>query len=211
MGTISLAIPQTGLPNSTEDVKISSDFTTVQTVINGNLDPTNLTPGTAARLTDIYQTIADSTILIAASTAPGLYPFLKYTSTQNGGAALINPDFFYFDPARFLPAGDTRAVMYEVVAYLTTNNVAPGSTFSVTLYPIVAFTGAGPAPTLGTAVTGSLAGFPAPSTDVASGPVFSGDFAAPVAGFYVMVVSCPSGTAASSSTAIRAQLQMRRV
>lgn len=42
MGTISLSIPQTGQPNSTEDPKIATDFTTIQTWANGNIDVSNL-------------------------------------------------------------------------------------------------------------------------------------------------------------------------
>lgn len=43
MGQISLALPTVGQLNQTEDPKIPSAFTTIQTVINGNLDATNLT------------------------------------------------------------------------------------------------------------------------------------------------------------------------
>ena len=50
MGQISLNLPQIGLNNSTEDAKIPSDFTTLQTVINGNLDTTNIS--STAGITD---------------------------------------------------------------------------------------------------------------------------------------------------------------
>lgn len=42
MGFLSLSIPQAGLFNSTEDPKIASDFSAIQTVVNGGLDATNL-------------------------------------------------------------------------------------------------------------------------------------------------------------------------
>lgn len=42
MGTINLQIPQLNFPNSSEDPKIASDLTTIQTVINGGLDHNNL-------------------------------------------------------------------------------------------------------------------------------------------------------------------------
>jgi len=42
MGTIAIQIPTVGNPNSTEDPKIASGLTTIQTVINGNLDSSNL-------------------------------------------------------------------------------------------------------------------------------------------------------------------------
>lgn len=53
MGTIALQIPQAGSFNSTEDPKIASDFNTLQTLANGNIDTNNLSPTagiTAAQL-----------------------------------------------------------------------------------------------------------------------------------------------------------------
>lgn len=47
MATISLQIPVIGQPNSTEAPKIASDFTTLQTVINGQLDRNNMVSGIA--------------------------------------------------------------------------------------------------------------------------------------------------------------------
>lgn len=42
MGTISLSLPILGQPDTTEDVKLINALTAIQTVINGNLDATNL-------------------------------------------------------------------------------------------------------------------------------------------------------------------------
>ena len=42
MGTITLELPTLGQPDKTQDVKINTAFTTVQTVINGNLGAPNL-------------------------------------------------------------------------------------------------------------------------------------------------------------------------
>lgn len=44
MGTISLQIPVLSSPNSVEDPKIISDFTTLQTLVNGNIDQNNVSP-----------------------------------------------------------------------------------------------------------------------------------------------------------------------
>lgn len=46
MGTISLQIPVLNQPDTTEDVKIQNDLTILQNVINGNIDPTNLSATT---------------------------------------------------------------------------------------------------------------------------------------------------------------------
>ena len=44
MGQISLETPVTGQPDLTEDPKIAANFQTLQTVINGNLDRSNISP-----------------------------------------------------------------------------------------------------------------------------------------------------------------------
>ena len=50
MGQIFLQIPQVGLSDSTEDPKVASDLTSIQNVINGNLDASNLATGVALLL-----------------------------------------------------------------------------------------------------------------------------------------------------------------
>lgn len=60
MGIISLSIPQVGLPNSTEDPKIASDFNTIMTWANGNVDLTNLSASVAAMVTQSQQSITGS-------------------------------------------------------------------------------------------------------------------------------------------------------
>lgn len=50
MGQIALQIPTVGQPNATEDPKIASDFTTIQNVINGNIDHGNLATGVVLEL-----------------------------------------------------------------------------------------------------------------------------------------------------------------
>lgn len=42
MGSITLSIPQVNSPDSTEDPKIANNFTLLQTLLNGNLDSSNL-------------------------------------------------------------------------------------------------------------------------------------------------------------------------
>lgn len=53
MGQISLSIPQVGQSEATEEPKIASDLTILQTLVNGNIDTNNLSPTagiTAAQL-----------------------------------------------------------------------------------------------------------------------------------------------------------------
>lgn len=51
MGQISLQIPQLGQPVSSEDPKIASDLTTLQNVINGSIDASNVTAGSLTTVT----------------------------------------------------------------------------------------------------------------------------------------------------------------
>jgi hypothetical protein len=44
MGQINLGLPIPGQPDSSEEAKIPSDFTIIQTLVNGNLDTNNLSP-----------------------------------------------------------------------------------------------------------------------------------------------------------------------
>src|SRR6185312_16248441 len=65
MGQISLNIPQVGLPDTTEDVKVANNFTTIQNAINGNVDATNLsaTAAQAAGVNQSGQTVKGSAII----------------------------------------------------------------------------------------------------------------------------------------------------
>lgn len=45
MGTISITLPTAGFPNSTEDPKVVTALSTIETVINGNLDDDNIASG----------------------------------------------------------------------------------------------------------------------------------------------------------------------
>ncbi len=53
MGEISLQSPIVGLPNSTEDPKITSDFNTLQTLLNGNVDTANLNDAAGVLVTQL--------------------------------------------------------------------------------------------------------------------------------------------------------------
>lgn len=51
MGQISLSLPQVGGTNASQEPLIPGDFSTIQTVINGNLDATNISAGLAQSAT----------------------------------------------------------------------------------------------------------------------------------------------------------------
>lgn len=70
MSQISLSIPQVGLPDTTEDVKVANNFTTIQNVINGGLDGTNLSAAGAqsAAVNQSGQTVKGSFIKLGTDT-----------------------------------------------------------------------------------------------------------------------------------------------
>jgi hypothetical protein len=100
MGTISLQNPTIGLPDTTEDVKVQNNFTTLQTVINGNIDDTNLkSPNNAARrllMTQVVylgggQTYTSGAYAWFSSTA-GSQPLYSGASAGSVGPQLWFPD-----------------------------------------------------------------------------------------------------------------------
>jgi len=90
MGQISLNIPQIGLPDTTEDVKVANNFTTLQNTINGNIDSTNLSAATAqaAAVNQSGQTVKGATnIATSQSTTSTTYTTLA-TPDQVTGVVL---------------------------------------------------------------------------------------------------------------------------
>jgi hypothetical protein len=90
MGIISLQNPQIGQPDTTEDVKIQNNFTTLQTVINGNIDSTNLSAATSqsAGINQSGLTVKGATnIATSQSTVSTTYTTLS-TPDQVAGVVL---------------------------------------------------------------------------------------------------------------------------
>jgi hypothetical protein len=93
MGTISLQVPTVGQPDTTEDVKVANNFTTIQTVINGNLDTTNLAPAVSqsAGVNASGQTVKGATIIATSqNTGSASYTTLT-TPDQVTGIVLPSP------------------------------------------------------------------------------------------------------------------------
>jgi hypothetical protein len=64
MATISLQIPAVGNPNTTEDPKIASNFTVLETLLNGNLDTENLAVALTQGLFTIRSVLVSTTLAI---------------------------------------------------------------------------------------------------------------------------------------------------
>jgi hypothetical protein len=90
MGTISLSIPQSGVVNSSEDPKVASDLMTLQTLVNGNLDASNLAPGAFLRNrnTGGATTVITGELVFAEGT--GSYTATLTAPVLNGVLGVVN-------------------------------------------------------------------------------------------------------------------------
>lgn len=140
MATISLQIPVVGSPNATEDVKIASDLTILQTLLNGNVDTTNLSPSAAIALSQL---------------APGagrlfFSPTVVSVTAANGALVVVNAGGVTIS----LPAPSLNAV----VGVLGGTGVAPGSVAQVAATSGAHIIGLGVALTTGLQI-GEFGGF----------------------------------------------------
>lgn len=190
----------------------------VKTFTNGG----SLLPGDLNSIEDDYE-FAFSTYRSASpgawalglfvGTAAGTYIIGPETTPVAGAGRtdLVNPQ--YLDPADYTAGG--RTTKYRLRAWVQTNAVAPGCSFTVGLYPVATWGGvSGGTPnvaTLGAVTAGSTVLFttPALSSQIVS---TSGDFTAPAAGWFVFGVSQTGGSvAANAELDIKAALQVRQV
>jgi len=154
-----------------------------------------------------YQTLINLCSSQTAGVAVGTYP-LAYQRAANGTTApsAIIP-IYAADYASF--GGLTPKL--RIRAQVDTNNTAPDASFQFALYPVSDTAGAASniSYTLGTVVTGSettTATTPAASSQTS---LVGSDFALPSDGQYVIgVIQTTATTAASSFTALTAQLQL---
>lgn len=201
MGTISLSIPQTGQPNSTEDPKIASDFTTLQTVINGNLDGSNV----AATLTGRRQVMQAPFFVIGnTSSNPWLSgaadSLASGSNTTNRGIV-----WAYLDPANFAVTGKSNTQLIVRMS-CATNGVAPATNFTGGLFPVTFSGGTGTITiTAGTIVTGSSVTISTPSAS-STAVAETAAFTFPAAGAYALGVGPTGATAANSGQAFFLQL-----
>lgn len=165
--------------------------------------------GPAPSALGTYRTLRDrGGVLAAASTAVArvLLPDLINTPASSAGARAV----FYLDPAGLAVAA--RQTRLRVRAQVLANATAPAADFTVALYVASATGGAGGVVnvTLGAEVAGSAATITSPAANSMTAAA-STDFAAPVAGFYALVVTPSAQTAASADVVVRAELQARHV
>lgn len=204
MGNISLTLPVIGQPNSTEDTKIRDSLSTIQTVINGNLDDSNLVA--ASRKTAI---LGQPTLLFesAGSAISGGVAAGNYVMTSSGGmtqvgiaaGAVSTPRLFPIVSANHAVSGMTTNLRVEAI--LTTNSVAPTGNWAVGLcVPTVA----GPASNMSIPTTGGFIGGSTTFTAPAASSVLSQSYTMvlPANGIYAVILVLSATQAVNSIVGI---------
>src|SRR6185437_10659235 len=145
MGQISLNIPQVGLPDTTEDVKVANNFTTIQNAINGGIDSTNIsaTLAQAASINQSGQTVKGATITsVFQSTTSSTYTTLS-TPDQVSGITLS--------------ANGLLFIYYRALWSCSVGNVASATLFLGSNQIVIDGGGATPSPENATMVAASTA------------------------------------------------------
>lgn len=81
------ALPSIGSPNSTEDVKVRSCLSEIQTIINGNIDAANVTNGSLG-LTDLSTAAGNTWVKLASAANVKVIYGLTATGGFGGSASL---------------------------------------------------------------------------------------------------------------------------
>lgn len=93
MGSISLGIPQAGQTFATEGAKVATDMTTIQAVINGNLDSTNLSASAAiarSQMAGSFGNLAFTPVSTNTSCVDGSLYYVSAASTMTLPTATLN-------------------------------------------------------------------------------------------------------------------------
>jgi hypothetical protein len=187
----------------------------VKTFTNGG----SLLPGDLNSIEDDYefafstykQTLTFGSVALGAST--GVSGTVYVLTPAHGGVILAAAGstpggypVYYYDPADWL--GNTRTTKLRIRATVNVGGTAPATTVTVGLYQITGLTAG--AYTVSAVIAGSTVAFATPGANTQN-QNNSGDFTAPSAGQYVLGYTLSAATAAGSSMAISALLQMRQV
>lgn len=198
MGSITLQIPQSGQPNSTEDVKVANGLTTLQTWANGNIDGANVAATLTGRrhvMTAYFSQPGNTSTWFTS--APG---DLVQSGTNQGNRGIC---WAYLDPANFAVTGknNTQLVLRMSLATMAT---APAVNFTAALNPVTfgGSTSGNIVCTAGSAVSGSSVTINTPSASTATVAETSA-FAFPTAGAYAPTITI-SGLSATGSLVIMA-------
>ncbi len=146
MTQISLETPEIGKPDKTEDPKIITCFTTIQTAINGNLDSTNLKPASVtgesldASVTG-RRLIANEKGYLPEGTVAGTYLFVGTGEMRKAGVAGAGAwGITYINPTPYKVVGKSNTLI-QIEGLVVVNGTAPTSTYGLGLLPVTSLTG----------------------------------------------------------------------
>jgi hypothetical protein len=198
-----------GTPENVNDVQ--DMFNDVKTLVNGNLDATNLaTSAKPSNLMGVYRTVEASEFFVASGSAATCY-FAVAGGLISSGSTVAGsnvPQFIGVDEVPYKVTGLTVKMRLRVA--FVTNAVAPTGTFTFGLYPVTTAGGAGNlTTTLGTVVSGSTVAHTAPAASSQFLDAGS-DFTPPTAGVYVLGVVTPA-MAANSAVVGKVFLEVHNV
>lgn len=142
MGVPSQALPTIGQPNSTEDAKVRSALSELQTILTGNVDAANITNATItdAKLTSptssVWRPFMTSATGLTALTAGPIYAFYRAQASQGATPSASGPAQELWMPvvADHAVTGLTTRLRLRVT--IGVNNIAPTSTIVVGLHPM---------------------------------------------------------------------------
>jgi hypothetical protein len=215
MGLLSLNLPVIGQQSATEDQKVRDGLSSIQTLLNGNVDEANV-PNLAAAFAS-WKDVLWGGAAAGATTVTGVGPWLIYgPSWANAGGAPLPVGAtalaglgFRLDPADW--AANARTTKLRIRWQAIVGSTAPAATITPGLYPITGYGAANPAiASVGAVVTGSTAVFTTPAA-ASNTPLLSTEFNAPAAGDYVLGFASSGAFAAGSVVTVLAHLQMRQV
>ncbi len=208
MTQISLETPEIGKPDKTEDQKIITCFTTVQTAINGNLDSTNLKPGSVTgesleqHVTGLRLVSSQSGIL-QGSQGAGAYFFVdgsNFMLPATAGTVKFMP------PGAFLRASEFEVPTKTTKLYLQYENLCNATATGTTLlfYVIKLATLTGGAGEIASNWTPVIAASEALFTPIGgASEMLTASVAFPAEGTYTVAVNTTGTTAAASYTQLR--------
>lgn len=205
MGTLALQIPQIGSLNQTEAPKIASDFTTLQTWANGNVDDSNLQSPMAAK----RQLLLTATGSLTASVITSGIDYI-YT---NGGGVVAATNFQLGTGNAILPlwSGNSASADFGVpnktaqamLRAVVPVSASPGGTLTHALYEITSITASGNFPAIATIsrVAASLVStsLTTPNSYVSAE---GASFPLPVTGLFFLGVRSNYGAGAANSIAV---------
>jgi hypothetical protein len=214
MSQINPSLPIVGQLNSGEEPKIPIALSQILSVINGNLDYTNL----AATVDQYYKTIREERA-ISQTTPAATYVFAPGVQDANSvarqgaltavGANNAGLGVFYLDPAHY-PTASPRTNKIRIAVSVMVNATAPAITYTYGLYPVTAVAGGAQAVTvtLGTVVAGSTVAIASPGAS-STNHGESTDIAFPSAGYYALGVVLSGIESGITCVAHRVALQTR--